>query len=135
MPVYAFVFMVFTLGSVAVPGTSGFVGEFLTLLGGFLVNTWVAVFAATGMVLGVAYMLWLYRRVIFGKLEKEELKRLLDLSPREIAIFAPLVVIVLWMGVYPAPFLDAIHASVANLLQNFDSATAAAHVAGGLAAN
>jgi NADH-quinone oxidoreductase subunit M len=135
MPVYAFVFMVFTLGSVAVPGTSGFVGEFLTLLGGFLANIWVAVFAATGMVLGVAYMLWLYRRVIFGKLEKEELKRLLDLSPREIAIFAPLVVIVLWMGVYPAPFLDAIHASVANLLQNFDSATAAAHVAGGLAAN
>ncbi len=133
MPMYAFVFMVFTLAAVAVPGTSGFVGEFLTLLGGFLANPWVAAFAATGMVLGVAYMLWLYRRVIFGKLEREELKKILDLSPREIAIFAPLVVLVLWIGIYPTPFLDAIHASVANLLQHYEVANAA-HNAAALAA-
>jgi NADH-quinone oxidoreductase subunit M len=132
MPAYAFVFMVFTLGAVAVPGTSGFVGEFLTLLGGFLVNPWVAAFAATGMVLGVAYMLWLYRRVVFGKLEREELKKILDLSPREIAVFAPLVALVFWIGIYPAPFLDAIHASVANLLHQYEAA--AAHAAS-LAAN
>jgi len=122
MPAYAAVFMVFTLAAVAVPGTSGFVGEFLALLGGFLVNRWVAVFAATGMVLSVAYMLWLYRRVIFGKLEREELKKILDLSPREIAVFAPLVAVVLWMGIYPAPFLEAIHASVANLLLRYETA-------------
>jgi NADH-quinone oxidoreductase subunit M len=133
MPVYAALFMVFTLAAVAVPGTSGFVGEFLALLGGFLVNRWVAAFAATGMVLGVAYMLWLYRRVIFGRLEKEDLKRILDLSPREIAVFAPLAAVVLWIGIYPEPFLDAIHASVANLLQHYETA-GIAHAAA-LAAN
>ena len=126
MPVYAAVFMLFTMAAVAVPGTSGFVGEFLSLLGGFLANPWVAAFAATGMVLSVAYMLWLYRRVVFGKLEKEDLKNLLDLSPREIAVFAPLAVLVVWMGVYPDSFLDVIHVSVANLLQKYDVVNAAA---------
>ncbi len=121
MPLYAFVFMVFTFGSVGVPGTSGFVGEFLALLGGFLVNVWVAVFAATGMVLGVAYMLWLYRRVIFGKLEREDLKKILDLSPREIVVFAPLVALVLWIGIYPAPFFDVIRASAENLAQRYET--------------
>ena len=91
MPLYAAVFMVFTLANVGLPGTSGFVGEFLTLLGAFQVNTWVAFFAATGVILSAAYALWLYRRVIFGALDKESLKAILDLSRREIAILAPLV--------------------------------------------
>ncbi len=93
MPKYAAVFMIFTLANVGLPGTSGFVGEFLTLLGAFQVNTWVAFFATTGVILSAAYALWLYRRVIFGALTKESLKGLLDLSPRERAIIYPLVVL------------------------------------------
>ncbi len=119
MPAYAFVFMVFTLGSIGLPGTSGFVGEFLSLLGAFVANTWVALFAATGVILGAAYMLYLYRRVIFGKLVREDLKTILDLSPREIAVFAPLVVVVFWMGIYPSSFLTPMHASVAKLIGNY----------------
>ena len=126
MPKFAFVFMVFMLGSVGLPGTSGFVGEFLVLLGAFQDNTWVAMFAATGVILGAAYMLYLYRRVVFGKLEKEYLKKIMDLEPREIAIFAPLVVLVLWMGIWPDPFLSVFDASVSNLLANYQSALAAA---------
>ncbi|MFN3075516.1 MAG: NADH-quinone oxidoreductase subunit M [Alphaproteobacteria bacterium] len=125
MPRYALVFMVFMLGSVGLPGTSGFVGEFLILLGVFQVNTWVSLLAATGVVLGAAYMLYLYRRVIFGKLVRPELKNILDLSLREGIIFAPLVVLVLWMGVYPAPFLDVFHASVAALIEKNEIARAA----------
>jgi len=116
MPSYALVFMLFMLASAGLPGTSGFVGEFLILVGVFQVNTWVAALAATGLILGAAYMLYLYRRVIFGTLTKENLKAILDLSPREVAVFAPLVVLVIWMGVYPTPFLDVMHVSVANLL-------------------
>ena len=114
--------MVFMLGSIGLPGTSGFVGEFLILLGVFQDNTWVAFFAATGVILGAAYMLYLYRRVIFGKLEKEYLKKIMDLEPREIAIFAPLVALVLWMGIWPDPFLSVFDASVSNLLANYQSA-------------
>ncbi|MBO6785009.1 MAG: NADH-quinone oxidoreductase subunit M, partial [Alphaproteobacteria bacterium] len=125
MPVYAFVFMVFMLGSVGLPGTSGFVGEFLVLVGAFQDNTWVALFAATGVILGAAYMLLLYRRVVFGKLEKDHLKQILDLEPREVAIFAPLVALVIWMGVWPDPFLSVFDATVSNLLQNYQSALAA----------
>jgi NADH-quinone oxidoreductase subunit M len=124
MPIYAAVFMVFTLAAIGLPGTSGFVGEFLSLLGAFLVNTWVAVLAATGVILAVAYMLWLYRRVIFGKLEKPELKAILDLSPREIVVFAPLVAVVFWIGIYPSSFLDLMHASVANLIEQYEVAQA-----------
>ena len=126
MPFYAFVFLVFTLASVGLPGTSGFVGEILVLVGTFKANTWVAALIATGMVLGAAYMLYLYRRVIFGELTKEHLMKITDLNKREILIFAPLVIIVIWMGVYPAPFLDAIDASVANLVKNYQGALAAA---------
>ena len=126
MPRYALVFMIFALASVGLPGTGGFIGELLVLVGVFQVNTWVATLAATGVVLGAAYMLWLYRRVIFGALTKEELKGILDLSPREIAIFAPLVVIVFWMGIYPNAFLDVMHASVANLIEQSQPAAAAA---------
>ncbi len=116
MPAYAAVFMVFTLASVGLPGTSGFVGEFLVLAGAFQVNTWVTALATTGIILGAAYMLWLYRRVFFGELVRTDLKAILDLDRREILVFAPLVAVVLWMGIYPAPFLRVMHASVANLI-------------------
>ncbi len=116
MPVYAFVFMVFTLASVALPGTSGFVGEFLSLVGAYQVNTWIAVLAATGVVLTPAYMLWLYRRVIFGNLTKEHLKDILDISGREIAVFVPMIGVVMLMGIYPEAFLAVIRASVENLI-------------------
>ena len=125
MPIYAAVFMVFMLASVGLPGTSGFVGEFLSLVGAFRVNTWVALLATSGIILGAAYMLYLYRRVIFGPLVKDELKNILDLSPREIAVFAPLVVATLWMGIWPAPFLEPMNASVAALLDHHKQAMAA----------
>ena len=122
MPLYAATFMLFMLASVGLPGTSGFVGEFLVLVGAFKVNTLVAALAATGMVLGAAYMLWLYRRVIFGPLVREDLKHIMDLSVREIAIFAPLAAIVLWMGIYPAPFFQVMDGSVAQLVSNYHQA-------------
>jgi NADH-quinone oxidoreductase subunit M len=122
MPAYATVFMVFMLGSVGLPGTSGFVGEFLVLLGTFRVDRLATVFATTGIILGATYMLWLYRRVIFGPLEKESLKSILDLNAREIAVFAPLVLVVLWMGIYPSSFLDGISASVQALVNQMQAA-------------
>jgi NADH-quinone oxidoreductase subunit M len=112
------VFMIFTMANVGLPGTSGFVGEFLTLLGVFRVNTWVALFAATGVILSAAYALWLYRKVIFGVLSKESLKGLLDLSTREKVVIYPLVVLVIFFGVYPAPIFDATAASVQALVNN-----------------
>jgi len=116
MPAYALVFMLFMLASVGLPGTSGFVGEILVLIGVFQVNQWVALFAATGMVLGAAYMLWLYRRVVFGKLTKEHLLMIRDLRPHEVASFAPLIILVILMGIYPSLFLDPMAASVDHLL-------------------
>ena len=124
MPRYAFVFMVFMLGAVGLPGTGGVVGEFLILVGAFQDNTWVALLASTGVILGAAYMLFLYRRVIFGKLEKEHLRQILDLEPREMLIFAPLIVLVIWMGIWPDPFLSVFDATVSNLLLNYQSALA-----------
>jgi NADH-quinone oxidoreductase subunit M len=126
MPRYAAVFMLFMLASVGLPGTSGFVGELLVMVGAFQANTWVAALIATGMILGAAYMLYLYRRVIFGALVKDELKSILDLDRREILVFAPLVVAVLWMGIFPMTFLGPIEASVANLIENYQTALAAA---------
>jgi NADH-quinone oxidoreductase subunit M len=126
MPLYAFVFLFFALASVGLPGTSGFVGEILILVGVFKANTWVAALIAIGMVLGAAYMLYLYRRVIFGELTKEHLMKILDLDRREIIIFAPLIVLVLWMGIYPASFLEVMDASVVNLVKDYNSALAAA---------
>lgn len=116
MPLYAAVFMVFTLANVGLPGTSGFVGEFLVLVGVFQASTWVAFLAATGVVLSVCYALWLYRRVIFEVLTKEDLKSIMDLNKREMVIFTPLVALVLLFGFWPAPILDVFHASVENLL-------------------
>ncbi len=119
MPIYAAIFMLFTMASVGLPGTSGFVGEFLVMVGAFQVSTWLAALITTGIILGAAYMLWLYRRVIFGPLVKDELKNLLDLSPREVAVFAPLVLLVLWMGIYPSSFTEVYDASIANLIENY----------------
>ncbi|HLB80128.1 MAG TPA: NADH-quinone oxidoreductase subunit M [Dongiaceae bacterium] len=124
MPLYAAVFMLFTLAAVGLPGTSGFVGEFLVMVGAFQVNSWVATLITTGIVLGAAYMLWLYRRVIFGKLVRPDLMGIADLSRREVAVFAPLVVLVLWMGIYPMSFLEIMGPSVENLIEQYGTARA-----------
>jgi NADH-quinone oxidoreductase subunit M len=130
MPVYAVVFMVFTLASVGLPGTSGFVGEFMSLLGGFMANTWVGALSTVGVILAAAYMLYLYRRLFFGKLVKEELFKMPDLKAREVAIFAPLVLLVFWMGIYPSSFLGVMEASVEALVDNYELALAAAETTG-----
>jgi NADH-quinone oxidoreductase subunit M len=130
MPRYAAVFMVFTLANVGLPGTSGFIGEFLTLIGTFSVNTWVAFFATTGVILSAAYALYLYRRIIFGVIEKPNLMTIADLSTREIAILAPLVVLTIYYGVHPQPIIDASAASVDALIKNFDQALAVTKTAG-----
>ncbi len=135
MPKYAVVFMIFTMANVGLPGTSGFIGEFLTLLGIFQVNTWVAFFATFGVILSAAYALWLYRRVIFGVLEKESLKSLLDLSTREKAIIYPLVVLVIFFGVYPAPIFNATAASVDALVNTITVSLDAAGQVAQAAAN
>ena len=122
MPAYALIFMLFTMGNVGLPGTSGFVGEFLTLVGAFKANTWVAFFAATGVILSAAYALWLYRRVVFGDLIKESLKQIKDLTPRERFTFAPLVVMTILLGVYPSLAIDYFAPAVEALLQNYDLA-------------
>ena len=122
MPRYAIIFMVFMMASIGLPGTSGFVGEFLILIGVFKVNSWVAMFAATGLILGAGYMLYLYRRVVFGILEKDNLKKILDINSREFLIFIPLLLIVFVMGIYPSLFLDAIHTSVDNLVDRYELA-------------
>ena len=127
MPKYAVAFMVFTMANVGLPGTSGFIGEFLTLIGVFRANTWVALFAATGVILSASYALWLYRRMIFGALDKESLKALLDLSPREQALLYPLIALTIFFGVYPAPIFDATAASVDLLVNNYTAALQAAH--------
>ncbi|MEI5678107.1 MULTISPECIES: NADH-quinone oxidoreductase subunit M [unclassified Mesorhizobium] len=129
MPKYAVVFLIFTMANVGLPGTSGFVGEFLTLLGAYKANTWVALFAALGVILSAGYALWLYRKVIFGALSKESLKSLLDLSTREKAIIYPLVVLTIFFGVYPAPVLDATAASVQALVNNITVSLDAAKTA------
>ncbi|MBF0183649.1 MAG: NADH-quinone oxidoreductase subunit M [Magnetococcales bacterium] len=116
MPVYAVIFMVFTMASVGLPGTNGFIGEFLILLGAYLANKGVAVVAATGLVLGAAYMLWMFKKVLFGVVRSDEVAALQDMSMREIVLFIPLLVLVLWIGFYPAPFLKMMHASVEQLL-------------------
>jgi NADH-quinone oxidoreductase subunit M len=126
MPLYAAVFMVFTMANVGLPGTSGFVGEFLTLIGTFRVNTWVACLATTGIILSAGYALWLYRKIIFGALEKTGLKSMLDLSPREQLIFAPLVLLTLYFGFFPDPILSVTAASVDQLVSNYEAALSAA---------
>jgi len=112
----AAVFMVFTLANVGLPGTSGFVGEFLTLVGAFKANTWVAFLATFGVILSAAYALYLYRRMIFGALEKPSLRSIADMNYREVLVFTPLVLLVLLFGFYPAPLLDVTAVSVKKLV-------------------
>jgi NADH-quinone oxidoreductase subunit M len=126
MPAFALIFMLFTMANVGLPGTSGFVGEFLTLVAIFQVNTWVAAVATTGVIFSAAYALWLYRRVVMGDLLKESLKTISDMTTRERAIFAPLIVMTILLGVYPALVLDIIGPSVTALVTNYDTALAAA---------
>jgi NADH-quinone oxidoreductase subunit M len=122
MPAFALIFMFFTMANVGLPGTSGFVGEFLTLMGVFQVNTWVAAVATAGVILSAAYGLWLYRCVVMGDLIKESLRTISDMTMRERAIFAPLVVMTLLLGVYPALVLDIIGPSVEALVANYETA-------------
>lgn len=122
MPVFAVIFMVFTMANVGLPGTSGFVGEFLTLLGTFKANTWVAFVATSGVILSAAYALWLYRRVVFGELEKPNLKSILDTNRRELSYLVPLVLLTILFGVYPKPILDVMHVSVDKLISDYNQA-------------
>ena len=135
MPAYAMIFMFFTMANVGLPGTSGFVGEFLTLVGVFQVNTWVAAVATSGVILSAAYALWLYRRVVMGDLIKESLKSITDMTTRERAIFAPLVVMTILLGVYPALVTDIIGPSVAALVDHVAIAQAAFEAATQMAQN
>ncbi len=129
MPAYALVFMFFTMANVGLPGTSGFVGEFLTLAGIFQVNTWVAALATSGVILSAAYALWLYRRVVFGDLVKQALRTITDMDRREKAIFAPLIAMTLILGVYPSLVTDIIGPSVAQLIETYHAALPAADAA------
>ena len=125
MPFYAFLFMVFVMASVGLPGTSGFVGEFLITIGALHVNFWLALLGSLGLILGPMYTLYLYRRVIFGRLTKPDLRGLLDLNPREIAIFAPLALLAIWMGVYPSSFTRFWEATVTQMVAQHQQAMAA----------
>ena len=135
MPAYALIFMFFTMANVGLPGTSGFVGEFLTLMAVFQVNTWVAALATTGVIFSAAYALWLYRRVVMGDLIKESLKSITDMTTRERAIFAPLVIMTLLLGVYPSLVTDIIGPSVAVLVDQVETAQATYEAATQMAQN
>jgi NADH-quinone oxidoreductase subunit M len=126
MPKYAVAFLIFTMANVGLPGTSGFVGEILVLMGTFQVNTWVAFFATTGVILSAAYALYLYRRVVFGALEKESLKSILDLTAREKVILVPMVILTIFFGFYPMAILDVTQGAVDNLITNYHAALEAA---------
>jgi NADH-quinone oxidoreductase subunit M len=129
MPLYAVALMVFALANVGLPGTSGFVGEFLSLLGAFRANAWVAFFATTGVILSAPYMLWLYSRVMYGPLEKPSLKSITDLSAREVAILAPLMLLVIYYGVLPGSILDSFAASTDALVRGYQAAISATQTA------
>ncbi len=129
MPLYAVAFLIFTMANVGLPGTSAFVGEFLSLLGAFRANPWVAFFATTGVILSAAYALWLYRRVVYGELTKPALQGIKDLDRREMIILAPLVVLVIYYGVQPGPILNAFDASTGSLVTQVQSALSAVKTA------
>jgi NADH-quinone oxidoreductase subunit M len=121
MPKYAFVFMIFTLAALGLPGTSGFVGEFLVLVGVFQINIVVAVLASLGVILAAAYMLWLYRRVVFGRAASSEIKEMTDLNKTEMYILASLVFLILFFGVYPEPLFNTVDISVNNLIDKYQT--------------
>jgi NADH-quinone oxidoreductase subunit M len=126
MPLYAVAFLIFTMGNVGLPGTSGFIGEFLTLTGAFRINTWVAFIATSGVILSACYALWLYRRMIFGVLEKQSLMNMFDLSRRELVLLVPLAVLAIFFGFHPGPIMDVTAASVDQLVANYNAALSAA---------
>jgi NADH-quinone oxidoreductase subunit M len=123
MPHYALVFAIFMFASIGLPGTSGFVGEFLSLVGAFQVNRWAAVLATTGIILGAVYMLVLFRSLFYGPVTKDDVRAMPDLSWREMGFFAPLIVLTLWMGVYPSSFKDSIDPAVAQIVAHQQDAT------------
>jgi len=123
MPIYAVVFMIFTMANVGLPGTSGFVGEFLSLTGTYQMSTWAAVVATTGIILGACYMLYLYWRICFGKLVHADAAAMKDLSIREYWLLAPIAAVVLWMGVYPESFMRPMRADIGRLLERVEPAT------------
>jgi NADH-quinone oxidoreductase subunit M len=125
MPSYALVFMLFMMASIGLPGTAGFVGEFLVIIGSLQVNFWLALLGGMGMILGAAYMLFLYRRIIFGRITRDDLRNILDLTPREWAVFAPLIALTLWMGIYPSSFTGYFDATVGAMVQHHTAALAA----------
>jgi NADH-quinone oxidoreductase subunit M len=129
MPFYALIFMVLTMANVGLPGTSGFVGEFLTLMGAFKANTWVAFLATTGVILSACYALWLYARMIFGNIERPVLETIPDLDRREMAVLAPLVLLVIWYGIQPGAILDATAASVEQVVKVYSAAAGGAKTA------
>jgi NADH-quinone oxidoreductase subunit M len=134
MPLYAAAFMVFTLANVGLPGTSGFVGEFLTLIGTFKVSIWTASLATLGVILSACYALWLYRKVIFGALDKPKLAAIKDLDYREIITLGPLAALTILFGVFPKPILDMSAVSVAQLITQYQHAIGAAKTAASAAA-
>jgi NADH-quinone oxidoreductase subunit M len=125
MPRYAILFLFFTMASIGLPGTSGFVAEFLALMGTYQVSTWTALLCTTSIILGAAYMLYLYRRIAYGEIPSEEVRAMPDLSRRELWLMAPIAAVVLWMGVYPESFLAPMRKDVAVLLQRIDRAAPA----------
>ena len=129
MPRYAVFFMLFTMASIGLPGTSNFVGEILSLIGTYQVSTWSALLCTTGIILGAAYMLYLYRRVVFGEIKSDEVRAMPDLSSRELWLLAPIAAVVLWMGVYPESFLAPMRADTARLLARVERARPAGDAA------
>ena len=129
MPLYALVFMVFTMANVGLPGTSGFIGEFMTLIGTFKVSLPTAFFATTGVILSAAYALWLYRKVVFGALVKPSLSSIKDLTFRESLLLVPLVALSILFGFYPKPVLDMSATSVQQLVNNYNTAVTAVKAA------
>lgn len=130
MPAYSLFFMLFTMASIGLPGTAGFVGEFLVLVGAFKVSFWLALLGSSGMIFGAVYMLFLYRRVAFGTITRDDLRGILDLSPREIAIFTPLIALTLWMGIYPSSFTQFFDATVHAVIEHHTAALTATRLAG-----
>ena len=122
MPIYAAFFLIFTMANIGLPGTSGFVGEFLTLLGAFKVNLYVAFFATMGVILSAAYALWLYKRVIFGVITNDEIEKLSDINLREYIILLPFVLLIILFGIYPNMVIDLTSVSTTNLIENYNHA-------------
>jgi NADH-quinone oxidoreductase subunit M len=130
MPLYALAFMLFTMANVGLPGTTGFIGEFLPMIGAFQANTWVAFFSAFGLILSAPYALYLYRRIILGVIEKASIATILDLNVREIVMLLPLGLLVVYYGVHPQPIIDASAASIDQLLKGFSQAISVTKTAG-----